>query len=166
MRQHAQQQPERIRYQKVEYSGPMSEYHTEKESFRNKSLTPQQKAIYERIVFGISAIDKRELSRMSAQEIQDIKLQHKKCQDDLNIWKQQIVNRISNQIFKRYFPKSPFTKTLTEKYPDVVDPSYTNPIPFKLLGIKRADIIKRLLKSGILPKDFYKQSQVKTLKTN
>lgn len=166
MQNHAQKQPERIRYQKIEYSGPMSEYHTEKESFHNKSLTPQQKAIYERLVFGISVIDKKELSKMSKQEIEQIKQQHQKCQNDLNIWKQQIVNRISNQIFKRYFPKSPFTQTLTEKYPDVVDPGYTNTIPFKLLGIKRADIINRLLKSGILPKDFYKQAQVKTLKTN
>lgn len=166
MKQHAQQQPERIRYQKIEYSGPMSEYHTEKESFRNKSLTPQQKAIYERIVFGISVIDKQELKKMSPQEIKEIKEQHHRCQNELNIWKQQIVNRISNQIFMRYFPKSPFTKTLTEKYPNVVDPGYTNTIPFKLLGIKRTDIIERLLKSGILPKDFYKQSQVKKLKTN
>jgi hypothetical protein len=166
MKQKAHQQPERIRYQKIEYSGPLSEYHTERESYRTKSLTPQQKTMYERTVFGISTIDKKELQKMSPDEIKRIKEQHAKCQNELNIWKQQLVNSISNQIFMRYFPKSPFTKTLTEKYPNVVDPGFVSTISFKVLGIKRADIIQKLMKSGILPKDFYAQSQTKHLKTN
>lgn len=165
MRKQTQQTPERIGYKKIEYSGALSEYHTEQQKFHNKSLTPYQKKLYERTVFGISSIDKHELKAMSIQEITAIKEQHEKCQRELNIWKQEIVNHISNQLFKRYFPKSPFTKTLTEKYPDVIDPGFVNTVPFKLLGIRRVDIIKRLIKIGILSNDFYSQTS-NSLKTN
>lgn len=166
MNKQAQQQPERIGYKRIEYSGALSEYHTEQQKYHTKSLTPAQKKLYERTVFGISAVDKHELKTMSTQEINAIKAQHSKCQNDLNIWKQEIINEISNQLFKKYFPTSPFTKTLTEDYPNVVDPGFINTIPFKLLGIRRTDIVKRLIKSGILPNDFHKQVTSKTLKTN
>lgn len=141
----------------VEYSGKMSEYHTHGARYYNQSLTHHQKSLYEKTVFGLKGLPPQESKKLSKEERLIIIETHKKCQQVLNAWKQEIVNEISNQLFKKYFPKSPFTETLTEKYPDIVDDGFINTIPFKLLGIKRTDIIKKLMKSGILPKDFYQQ---------
>lgn len=147
------------------YSGRMTEYHTEGTRFYNKPLTQHQKALYERTVFGLSVLPKEEVEKLTEQERVEIITRHKECQELLNSWKQEIVNELSNHFFKVLFPKSPFTKVLTEKYPNVVDKGYTNTISFKLLKIRRHDIIRKLIKSGILPDDFYSKN-FKTIKIN
>ena len=139
----------------VNYSGKMSEYHTNGERYYNKPLTHHQKKLYEQTVFGISVLTKEETEKLTQEQKQEIIDKHKLTQELLNTWKQEIVNELSNHLFKVLFPNAPFTKTLTEKYPDVIDKGYTNTIPFKLLKIKRHDIIRKLMKSGILPQDFY-----------
>lgn len=149
----------------VEYSGKMSEYHTHGARYYNQSLTHYQKSLYEKTVFGIKGLPSNEVSKLTKEERLIIIETHRKCQQVLNAWKQEIVNELSNKLFKKYFPKSPFTETLTEKYPNIVDDSFVNTISFKLLGIKRSDIIKKLMKSSILPDDFYqKKSKYSNLK--
>lgn len=147
------------------YTGKMSEYHTSGSRNYNKTLTQYQKALYEKTVFGLSVLPKEEIEKLTEQEKQEITTRHRECQELLNTWKQEIVNELSNHFFKVLFPKSPFTKVLTEKYPNVVDKGFTNTISFKLLKIKRHDIIRKLMKSGILPSDFYSKN-LKTIKTN
>lgn len=137
------------------YKGNYSSYQTKSNHSENKSLTLHQKQLYEKTVFGLKAISKEQLTGLDEEDCLIIKYTHLKCQEILNIWKQEITNDISNQLFKKYFPKSPFTKTLTEKYPNIVDKNVVNTIPFKLLGINRNDIIQKLMNCGILPKDFY-----------
>lgn len=157
--------PETNGNSKTEYSGKMSEYHTIGARYYNHSLTHYQKSLYEQTVFGTKGMNPNDVRKLSKEERIIIEQTHKKCQQILNQWKQEMVNEISNQLFKKYFPTSPFTKTLTEKYPNVIDDGFVNTIPFKLLGIKRTDIINKLIKSGILPKDFYyKKSKYSNLK--
>jgi hypothetical protein len=157
--------PEQNGNSKTQYSGKMSEYQTNGTRYFNHSLTHYQKSLYEQTVFGIKGMSPDQVRSLSKEERIIIHETHKKCQQILNQWKQEIVNEISNQLFKKYFPKSPFTQTLTEKYPNVTDDGLVNTIPFKLLGIKRTDIINKLIKSGILPNDFYqKKSKYSNLK--
>jgi hypothetical protein len=50
---------------------------------------------------------------------------------------------------------TPVVETFIGLHADYVDVEYVNNLSFKDLGIKRVDIIRKFIKEGILPNNFY-----------
>jgi hypothetical protein len=77
---------------------------------------------------------------------------YKRAQSVLNVLKQKVTIKYTNDLFKALFPKSPWTDemlTYTE-----VDERFTNTLTFKDLNISKQDIITIFISEGILPKNF------------
>lgn len=121
-------------------------------SYRYRYYNEYQNFLYNRAVFGLSIYPKGEIiSRDKAKRI--IKT-HKKAQTILNIWKQEIVNVLSNHLFKTVFPDSPLTKELLEDFGNVTDELHNNKMSLKSLKITKPQVIERFIAEGILPKNF------------
>lgn len=113
-----------------------------------------QNFLYNRALSGLAVYSKEEIDKMHWEKRKRIIKVHIKSQTVINIWKQQIVNVLSNYFFTTIFPDSPLTKELTGKFGNVTDETYINKMPFKLLKITKPMIIERFIEEGILPKNF------------
>lgn len=144
------------------YLGSNTSYQTQGNNYRGKRYVQYerdpynkyQNFLYNRALFGLSVYEQDELAKMHRDKRRRIARIHRKTQQTLNIWKQEIVNLLSNHLFSTVFPDSYITKGLLEKHKDTVDPDYMNTIPFKLLKIEKSDIIDKLMDEGILPSNF------------
>lgn len=125
------------------------------QKFEKDAFNSYQNFLYKRAMFGLSVYSPEELSTMNADKKQRVAKVHQRCQLVLNLWKQQITNHLTNKIFERIFPKSEFSKLFYVKYKDATDPDFVNVLSFKDLGITKEIIVDKLIREGILPKNFY-----------
>lgn len=114
-----------------------------------------QNFLYNRALSGLSVYPPEELDKMFWDKKKRIIKVHRRAQTMINIWKQQIVNVLSNYVFTTIFPDSPITKELTGKFGDATDELYINKMSFKTLRITKEQVIERFIEEGILPKNFY-----------
>lgn len=114
-----------------------------------------QNKLYKEALFGISNYTQEEIKKLSYQEQNRIVKANRKAQSVLNIWKQELCNNIINSLFKNLFPNSPVTKELTGEFGNVVDASYKNFLTFKQLGVSKKEIVYKLIKHDVLPKNFF-----------
>lgn len=117
-----------------------------------------QNKLYKQALFGISNYSQEEIKKLSYQEQNKIVKMNRKAQSVLNIWKQELCNNIINSLFKSLFPNSPVTKELTEEFGSVVDANYKNFLTFKQLGVSKKEIVIKLIKHDVLPKNFFELS--------
>lgn len=113
-----------------------------------------QNFLYNRALSGLASYSKEEVEVMHWEKKKRIVKVHIKAQTVINIWKQEIVNVLSNYLFTTIFPDSPITKELTGKFGNVTDENYINKMSFKLLKITKPMIIERFIQEGVLPKNF------------
>lgn len=131
-----------INYKNVKYS--LIEYN---------SWNDYQNLLYNRAIHGINIYTEDELKTMRWDKRKRIMKVHKRAQLVLNIWKQEIVNKLTNKLFVTLFPKTSITQTILELENDT-DPEYINTMTFKSLNISKAQIIKKLIQNNILPHNF------------
>jgi len=112
-----------------------------------------QNFLYKRAMFGLSMYSEEELSKLTEQKKSRIVKLHRRCQNNLNIWKQEISIEWTNKLFRHYFGEHPFLKPFFDNTEP--DPKFVNKISFKDLGITKDMIIQRLVQQGILPPNFY-----------
>lgn len=148
-----------------EYSGKLEQYQLEGSTFNGKKYTSYelgyyQNFLYKRAMYGLKMYTDKEVSAMSAVNKSKIINLQKKTQRVLNIYKQEVVNKISNNIFTRLFPNSPITKALVGEL-TFTDTEFINTIDFKSLGITKELIINKLIKENILPHNFYELKNIK-----
>lgn len=117
-----------------------------------------QNKLYKEALFGISNYSQEEIKKLSYQEQNRIVKANRKAQSVLNIWKQELCNDIINSLFKKLFPNSPVTKELTEEFGNIVDSNYKNFLTFKQLGVSKKEIVIKLIKNDVLPKNFFELS--------
>ena len=121
-----------------------------KDTCRYEYYNDYQNFLYNRAIFGLSIYPKDEvLNKIKMKKIIRI---HKKAQTILNIWKQEIINVLSNHVFKTVFPDSPITKELLEN--NTTDELHNNKMSLKSLKITKAQVVERFIAEGILPKNF------------
>lgn len=113
----------------------------------------KQNLLYKRAMFGLGIYKPEEVKAMHYQKRKRIKAVHKRAQKILNIWKQELTNLWTNRFFEVVFPKSPFTKELSEGS-QIVDPEFKNTLSFQDLGVSKEDVIQKLMDEGVLPPDF------------
>lgn len=150
------------RRDKFEYKGKLEEFQqrgTESQGKRymNYEVDPfnqYQNFLYKRAMFGLKVYTPEELAVMKKEKRARINKVHRKTQRILNIYKQEIVNKLTNNIFLRYFPNSPITKALIGEQ-HFTDSEYVNTLDLKTLGITKEHIVNVLIREKILPKNFY-----------
>jgi len=111
-----------------------------------------QNYLYKRALYGLNGLTEKELATMCSKKKQRITNVYKRAQSVLNVLKQKVTIKYTNDLFKALFPKSPWTDemlTYTE-----VDERFTNTLTFKDLNISKQDIITIFISEGILPKNF------------
>jgi hypothetical protein len=101
----------------------------------------------------------QELEAMQESKKSRITKLHKKTQVVLNVYKQEIVNALTNNIFLRLFPTSPITKALVGEA-TFTDPGFKNSLDFKSLGVSKQSIVDRLIREKILPQNFYELKSI------
>lgn len=111
-----------------------------------------QNYLYKRALYGLSALTEKELATMCSKKKQRITNVYKRAQLVLNVIKQKVTIKYTNDIFQKYFPNSPWTDEMLA-YTET-DERFTNTLTFKDLNIGKKDIITIFISEGILPKNF------------
>lgn len=141
------------------YAGKLSVYQLEGEKkkkyqrYEKDFLNTYQNFLYHRAIFGISIYNQEEIKAMGKPKRKRIIKTHKRAQHILNMWKQEILINKTNNIFKNIFPNSPITKELRDQI--VPQDKFKCYLSFKALGITKEMVVEKLMKEGILAKNFY-----------
>lgn len=114
-----------------------------------------QNFLYKRAIFGIKVYTEEQIKKMNHDKKRRIIKVHKRCQDILNIWKQELCNDFTNRIFETLFPVPEMSKFFYVTNRNMTDTDYMNTLNFKDMGISKKQIVDKLILEGVLPKDFY-----------
>jgi hypothetical protein len=155
------------RKDKFEYKGKLEEFQQHGPTNKGRRymdyevdpFNQYQNFLYKRALFGLKIYTPIELDTMKKEKRARISKIQRKTQKVLNVYKQEIVNQLTNNIFQRYFPNSPITRALIGEY-NFTDYEYVNTLDFKALGIGKEHIVNRLIREKILPKNFYELKSV------
>lgn len=145
-----------------EYTGNYMNYqlygsHPEGKRYGNVIYTTfnnQQAMLYNRALYGLAMYTEQEIKEMHWEKRKRIMKVHKRAKSVLNIWKQEITNKITTAFFSAIFPKTEFAIHF-EKTERETDPLFVNRLSFRDLGISKAQIILKLIEEAILPPNFY-----------
>lgn len=89
---------------------------------------------------------------------------HTKAQKVLNLWKQNLINQLFEQLCSlqlNKFPQNPFNTVLNDtcigikNFGKKTDETFTCDITFAQLKINRLQIIKKLITEGVFPENFF-----------
>jgi len=152
--------------EQVMYQGKLEKYQQfgtkpKYQLYERDEFNSYQNFLYKRVLFGLSVYEKDELTVMHWDKKNRINKVHKHAQKVMNIWKQQIINNITNSFLTTYFGNSSFVKDLITNHGNTTDDKFVNIIEFKNLGISKKDIINKLIIEKILPHNFYKLKPLK-----
>lgn len=156
-------------YQNLHYVGSFSTLQTEGNSqYMNHgaiSLTKEQGELYSRLLIGLKYYSKEELYAMNSNKKNRIKKAHKKAQDLLNLWKQELMILNTNTWFDNFNLSLKSTvkdekgikttvKTLLSSFASEPDPNFRCNLDFKDLGIDKRKIVEKFMEQRLLPADF------------
>ena len=132
------------------------------------SFSKRQNELYSRLLRGLKCYSKDELYAMNSKKKTKIGESHLKAQRLLNIWKQEQMVVISNNIFDKYDLKQ--TTILNPKNSNEEDKDYVSvkltdlftevdkhfrcTLTFKDLGLNKGILANKFIESKLLPQDF------------
>ena len=145
-----------------EYTGNYMNYqlygtHPDGKKYSNiifTALNNQQAMLYNRALYGLATYTEQEVKEMHWEKRKRIIKVHKRAKSVLNIWKQELTNKLTTAFFSAIFPKTEFA-IYFEKTTCDTDPEFVNKLSFRDLGITKAQIIFKLIEEAILPPNFY-----------
>lgn len=120
--------------------------------YEQDKYSAYQNYLYKRALYGLDALEQKELATMCSKKKQRIINVYKRAQVVLNKFKQELSIQYTNLLFKTLFPNSPITDALLAN--SETDEKFKNTLTFKDLGIEKKDIISIFISGGILPKNF------------
>ena len=120
--------------------------------YEQDKYSAYQNYLYKRALYGLDALEQKELTTMCGKKKQRIINVYKRAQVVLNKFKQELTIQYTNLLFKTLFPNSPITDALLAN--TETDEKFKNTLTFKDLGIEKKDIISIFISEGILPKNF------------
>jgi len=120
--------------------------------YETDKYSTYQNYLYKRALYGLEALEQKELATMCSKKKQRIINVYKRAQVVLNKFKQELSIQYTNLLFKTLFPNSPITDALLAN--SETDEKFKNTLTFKDLGIEKKDIISIFISKGILPKNF------------
>ncbi len=96
---------------KSQYSGKLDNYQlgvTKKKRYMHYERDPYneyQNFLYKRALYGMTVYTEEDQKAMHWEKKRRIQAVHEKTQSILNLWKQQIVDKLSSHIFRIFFPR-------------------------------------------------------------
>lgn len=127
-------------------------------------LNEYQYDLYKAAMYGLSAYSNNQLYKMSYQEKRKIRSFHERVQRVLNLWKQQVVNQLFEQLCSiplNKFPENVFdkvfksTKIGVRNFGKRTDEMFQCTLTFEQLKINRKQIIQKLIQERIFPENFF-----------
>lgn len=122
--------------------------------YEQDKFSPYQNFLYKQALFGLTVYTEDQLKKMAHEETLAVKKLHEKAQMVINLWKQQIVNKLSNKLFRDFFPDSELSIQFRRKF-TFTDPSIRNTISLKSLRIGKEEVVEKLIREKVLPQNFY-----------
>jgi hypothetical protein len=119
-----------------------------------KHFTPQQKELYQKVVYGFKAYTPEQVASMSEKTKIDVTVTYTKAKRVLTKWKQEIIFTHVNSLLAALFPKSNLVKQMIDTNGSVEEDAESF-ISFKQLGIDQEKIAEKLIEFGLLPKNFF-----------
>jgi len=116
------------------------------------SLSKVQNELYKRCLMGLDYYTPQELYVMNSAKKTKIFKRHKAVQQSINIWKQKLSIEKTNAWLTALFPNSELISDICND--DSVSKKFINKLSFKELGIKRKEVIEKLIDEHFLPKNF------------
>ena len=147
-------------YQKINYTGKLNKYQLygsnyQKIEYERDPFNAYQNFLYKRALFGLSVYNPDELSKMHWDKKKRIDKVHKRAQEILNLWKQELVNTWCSRFLSEIFWHSALVKDYSEKFVSQTDCDYISTLEFKDLGVSKKDIVDKLISVKVLPFNFY-----------
>ena len=143
--------------QNLQYVGSFSTLQTEGRvkymNYGAPTYTERQNELYSRLLIGTKAYSPEELYAMNSTKKKRIRRAHKKAQDVLNLWKQELTIKATNGLFSSLFPDTEITKVLLSQSEPT--PKFKNTMSFRDLGIRKENIIEKFLEVRLLPANFH-----------
>jgi hypothetical protein len=118
-------------------------------------LSPKQKDLYSKVMYGFKAYTKEEIATMSERKKINVTVTYTKAQRMLRNWKQDLTFSFIDRLLLAMFPKSPVVKQMSQIDGHLDNIAKEDEISFKDLGISQQQIVNKLLEFGLLPKNFY-----------
>ncbi len=150
------------------YLGLLTEYQTQPkdlvQTITYTRLNPYQHFLFKRVLHGLNVYSKEESEKMHWDKKRRIKKVWQRGQNELNMWKQVICNKKSNQIFS-IFTKSTLAKDFIGISVNDVDLTYKNKLSLKDLGLSYDDLMLFYISKGLLPKNFLSLKPLKNEKS-
>ena len=114
-----------------------------------------QNKMYRKVLFGLEAVNKTELTEMSKADIRKVQQEHLRAQKVLNQWKNEVMASYVDKMFKELFWNSPIAKEMVafSKDPEAIHDD--NTLSFKELGITKKQIAGKMIEHGFLPVNFF-----------
>lgn len=145
------------RKERYEYLGILSEYQTQPEIIAQRldytKLNPTQHFLFKRVLHGLNVYSPEERAKLHWDKKRRIKKVWQRGQREVNAWKQVITAKKVQTVFG-IFTNTQFGRDMNAIPVDEIDPTYTNTMSLKDLGIKYEDLILFYMKKGLLPKNF------------
>jgi uncharacterized protein YaiL (DUF2058 family) len=130
---------------------------TQPKILSNKTLTGKKRSqkdiMYQIAIKGQKAYAFENWKALSLQKQKEVLAFHKKCNQIINLLKQEICNKITSSLFGHLFPGSELAKGLATK--QEYDPTFEMFLSFKDLGITRSILTERLIRDNVFPKNYY-----------
>jgi hypothetical protein len=145
----------------VDYKGKLPKYQQQGSKqkkytqYEQHKFTAYQNLLYKRALFGLKMYSKQEQQTLNWKEKNKIKQMNRKAQQSINVFKQEKVNIMCDRLYKAVFPGSKLAHDVFSLDKSTTNPKIINKLDLKFLRINKEDVIKRFVKEGILPKNFY-----------
>jgi hypothetical protein len=112
-----------------------------------------QQKVYAEALYGLNVYSEDEIKTMSKNKKFKIENTQIQVQENLNLYKQEIVNNQMNGFLIKLFPNSKVVKQMCNE--NECDRTYINTLSFKELKITPVMIVERLIKSHLITNNFF-----------
>jgi len=126
-----------------------------KKFYTEHEFSKYQEKLYKARLLGLKVYSKEEQRRMSLAEKLDIQIKHKATRKIINTWKAQLVNSKANRLMDTLFNHSRVARTVCSLQCKGIDPELKSKVSFSSLGISKNKVMNKLVKEGLLPKNFF-----------
>ena len=160
----------KLREERYQYYGLLSEYQLHPESIVNSlnysKLNKYQVFLFKRVLHGLNVYKPEEVKKLHWDKKRRITKVWKRGQREINAWKQTICNKRVNAYLSNTFKHSPLAQYIANIPASEVLDDYTNTMSFKELGMTYEDVILKFMSLGLLPKNYLelKNEHQKSLK--
>lgn len=117
-------------------------------------LNTSQEFLYYRALYGLDMYTPEEIKDMKREKRRKIQRAQRKAREIIEMWKQDMLNTITNDLFSRLFPNSQFTRELLETS-TTLDANFQSNLSLRSIGVTDVELASLLVKHKALPGNFH-----------